>query len=187
MERISAVEPPFSSALAAAFQKAMGDSGVPPIRLFRTVANNERVFCALVNGGLLARTGLLDLGQMNSGDRELVILRTTALAEAAYEWEIHVAFFSGSSGLTEEQIHDTTAARVDASLWTARQKAIISLVDAAVLGFSQETIIDGVLSDEEIIEIIMLAGLYRTVSCLVHASGVEREQTGVQFPGWRPA
>lgn len=187
MERISAVEPPYSKALAAAFHKAMGDSDIPPIRLFRTVANNERVFCALVNGGLLGRTGLLDLDQMTSADRELVILRTTAAAEATYEWEIHVAFFSGSSGLTEEQIHDTTAARVDVKLWTPRQNAIISLVDAAVLGFAQETIIDGVLSNEEIIEIVMLAGLYRTVSCLVHASGVEREQTDVQFPGWRPA
>ena len=64
--RIKPIDPPYSTAVQAEFDKIM--KGLPPLLLFRTVANNPRVLQRMIDGGLL------DRGSITIRNRELMIL-----------------------------------------------------------------------------------------------------------------
>src|SRR5215470_1981268 len=100
--RIAPLPPPHSPEVAEDLRKLM-PPGMEPLRLFTTVAHNPRVL------GRLRRGGLLDPGAVSLRDREIVILRTTALCGAEYEWGVHVAFFAEAARLTPEQVAATAS------------------------------------------------------------------------------
>ncbi len=93
--RIAPLDPPYSAPVSAALDAIM-PKGVAPLRLFRTLAVNERVFLRIMAGGLL------DRGSITLREREIVIDRTCARCGSEYEWGVHVAFFGESVGLTRE-------------------------------------------------------------------------------------
>jgi alkylhydroperoxidase family enzyme len=186
-ERISPTPYPYAPELQAAFAKVMGGEA-EPLRLYRMVARNEGLFQRLAEGGILGPRGLLHLGSMDQSERELVILRTTARAQAGYEWEVHVAYFGRRNGLTPEQIAATCREEIDDVLWSVRQNSILSLVDECVGGFavSDDTWAKtaGELSPDEIIEMVALTGLYLTVSMLARVARTQSEPDVPRFPGW---
>lgn len=187
VERIPPLAPPYGPELDAALASVVPPP-LPPLRLYRQVAQNGALFRRLVEGGLLGRRGLLWLGQMSSDLRELIILRTTARMRAGYEWEVHVAFFGRNSGLTQTQINATCRAALDSNQWTKRQYLALQLIDACVSGTSIDDELWKELSaqfdDGEIIEAISLSGMYRTVSTVATILGTASEPGVPAFPGW---
>ena len=175
MPRIAPVEPPYSEEVQAAFEKLM-PLGMEPLRLFRTVAHNPRVLRRLQRGGLL------DPGSISVRQRELVILRTCALTGADYEWSVHAAIFSGTAGFDSAEL-DATAGPIDAGQWRNEEAAILRMCDALheTSTVDDELIaqLKGHFDDAQIVELVMLAGLYHAVSFIVNVSGCERE-------GWSP-
>ncbi len=177
--RIAPINAPYSKDISADFNSVM-PSGMPPLSIFRTVAHNPRVLHRMVSGGLL------DKGSISVAQRELVILRVCGVCKAEYEWGVHVAAFAKKAGFNEAQINDTAALTSDASLWSAGQNLIIALVD--------QLHIHNQVSDElweklardfnegQLIELIMVAGLYHAVSFMVNACRVEREPFAPEFP-----
>src|SRR5579871_6669915 len=89
MPRLEPLPPPYRPSVTEDFSKLM-PPGVEPLGLFKTLAHNPRVL------GRVRRGGLLDPGSISIRARELVILRTTALCGAEYEWGVHAAFFGGA-------------------------------------------------------------------------------------------
>ena len=176
--------------LEKAFRQAVPEPA-PVLRLYRQVAKNERLFCTLVEGGVLGPRGLLWLEQMSSDERELIVLRTTARLDAGYEWSVHVAYFGRHSGLSPEQIAATATERIDHALWSARQVLVLRLVDSVLVAGTIDAALWADLVAEidaaEIIEMISLVGMYRTVSCLANTLGTQDEQGVPAFPGWVPA
>src|SRR5207245_4416886 len=69
-----------------------------PILLFRVVGRNPRVLSRLMAGGLL------DRGSISMRQRELMILRTTAICGAEYEWGVHVAAYGAKSNWTQQEL-----------------------------------------------------------------------------------
>jgi alkylhydroperoxidase family enzyme len=185
--RIVPIEPPYSESLRSAFEQAVPPPA-PPLKLYRSVARNPDLFQALTGGGLLGPRGLLHLGSMAAADRELIILRTTARTRAAYEWEVHALYFGRRNGLSSDQMQATCRAVVDPVLWNVRQVAIIALIDRVVdhaaLQDDVWRAISDELSEEDIIEMTALAGLYATVAMLVNVIQPEREAGAPEFPGW---
>ena len=64
--RIKSIEPPYTDQLQESFNVVM-PPGMPPLNIFRTVGNNERVLSRMVRGGLLDRGSDSFLQLVSSG------------------------------------------------------------------------------------------------------------------------
>jgi alkylhydroperoxidase family enzyme len=176
--RVAPLEPPYSETVAAALARVM-PAGVPPLALFRTVAVNERVFLRLMAGGLL------DRGSISLRERELVVDRTCARCGSEYEWGVHVAFFAERVGLSPAQVAATAGA--DHSALPERERLLLRLADelherAQVSDALWEALREH-WSDEQLIELVALAGFYHLISFLTNALRIPAETYGARFPG----
>jgi alkylhydroperoxidase family enzyme len=178
MPRIQPLEPPYADDVQQSFDMVM--KGQHPLVLFRTLAASPRAWQKFRAGSLL------DRGPLTLRDREIVIDRTTALANCEYEWGVHVAVFAERARLTDEQIVATRSARPDASCWSDAECALISAVDAlhgrATLDQAEFDRLREHYDDAQIFEILLLCGFYRTVSYVANALDLPLEPKAARFP-----
>ncbi len=177
--RIKPLSPPYSAEMQSSFDTIM-PSGMAPLGIFRTVGHNPRVLQRMVNGGLL------DKGSISVSERELIILRTCSLCGAEYEWGVHVASFAGKAGFNPEQIADTAAATSNLNLWSPQQQLLITLSEQLHHTNRVEDALWDKLQSyyqaEQLIELVMVAGLYHAVSFVVNACQVAPEAFAPSFP-----
>jgi alkylhydroperoxidase family enzyme len=177
--RIAPASPPYADGVIEDFAKLM-PPGMEPIALFRTLAKNPRVL------GRIRRGGLLDPGSITLRQREIVILRTTALAGAEYEWGVHVAFFAGAAELDEGALYATVWGGPEASCWAKDEAILVKACDAlhakGRIDDALWTSLRGAFSEAQILEVLVLAGLYRTISYVVNGTGVALEDGAPRFP-----
>ena len=154
--------------------------GRPPLVLFTTLARDRRLFFKFFN------SGLLDRGHLTIRQREIVIDRVTASCGAEYEWGVHVAVFAAKAGLTEAQIRSLTAGGPDDNCWTDGDRLLIRLCDSlhadCTIDDALWAELTGHYSDEALLELLMLAGSYRTVSYLVNSLRLPPEPGASRFP-----
>jgi alkylhydroperoxidase family enzyme len=153
--------------------------GIEPLLLFRTVARDERLFRRFMAGGLL------DKGTLTLREREIAIDRTCARCGAEYEWGVHIAFFAERAGFDAAERRALLATGV-ADCWSPREGLIVRLVDQL---HETSTIADALWAelaaefrDEQLIELIMLAGSYHMVSFLTNALRLPGEPFAERFP-----
>ena len=177
MSRIAPLAAPYPPAIQAAFDAIM-PSGTPPLVLFTTLARNPRVYDRFRAGSLL------DKGTLSLREREIVIDRTCARCGSEYEWGVHIAFFAKPAGLTPNEIAATAAPGADG--WSPREALLIRLVDALHdtndVGDDLWSALKAELSDEQLIELIVLTGFYHTVSFLTNALRLPLEDGAARFP-----
>jgi alkylhydroperoxidase family enzyme len=177
--RIAPLEPPYSAPVAAALARIM-PAGVPPLALFRALAVNERVFLRVMAGGLL------DRGSIGLREREIVIDRTCARCGSEYEWGVHVAFFAERVGLTAEQVAATCGTGEDSAAFPARERLLLRLVDAlhdeAQVGDELWAALRVEWTDEQLVELVALAGFYHLISFVANALRIPPETYGARFP-----
>jgi alkylhydroperoxidase family enzyme len=175
--RIAPIDPPYAADVQSAFDVVM--RGAPPLKLFRTVARNPRVLQRMMAGGLL------DRGSIPMRLRELVILRATALCGAEYEWGVHVAAFADKAGITAAE-WAATATGADPGSWSAADRLVLELVEQLHEQFGIDdalwTRLAATFSDEQRVELVMLAGQYHGIAMLVNALRVEHEPGAPRFP-----
>jgi len=144
------------------------------------LARDRRLFFKFFN------SGLLDRGHLTVRQREIVIDRVTAACGAEYEWGVHVSVFAAKAGLTEAQIISLTVGGPEDTCWTDADRVLIRFCDS----LHGDCTVDDVLwaelsahhSDEAILELLMLAGTYHTVSYLVNALRLPPEPGAPLFP-----
>ena len=173
---------PASSPLEADMQEAIDTimRGAPPLVLFTTMARDRRLFFKFFN------SGLLDRGHLTVRQREIVIDRVTASCGAEYEWGVHVAVYAAKAGLTEAQIASLVAGGADDQCWADEDRVLIRLCDE----LQQTSTVDDEIwaelrahhTEEAILELLMLAGTYRTVSYLVNGLRLPLEPGARRFP-----
>ncbi len=176
--RIAPIDPPYPLDVQADFDKVM--RGAPPLLLFRTVARNPRVLQRMMAGGLL------DRGSISLRDRELMILRTCARCGAEYEWGVHIAAFGAKAQWTPAQIYSTVHGSAGDPCWSLEERLVIRLADR----LHDTNGVDDILwkemsanfAPDQLVELIMLAGLYHAVSYLVNAVCVQHEPFAPGFP-----
>jgi alkylhydroperoxidase family enzyme len=178
----SARMPPAAEPLPEDIQHAIDAimRGRPPLSLFTTLARDRRLFFKFFN------SGLLDRGHLTIRQREIVIDRVTAACGAEYEWGVHVSVFAAKAGLTEAQIMSLTVGGPDDNCWTDADRVLIRLCDS----LHGDCTVDDALwaqltahhSDEAMLELLMLAGTYRTVSYLVNSLRLATEPGALRFP-----
>ncbi len=148
--------------------------------LFTTLARDPRLFQKFFAGGLL------DRGNLTLRQREIVIDRTTALCKSEYEWGVHIAAFAAHAKLGDAQIESLANGSPADACWTAEERLLLRLCDQ----LHANCTVDGdlwqalaaVFSDEAILELLMLAGFYRTVSYLTNALQLPLEPGAARFP-----
>lgn len=176
--RIEPATAPFSEEVSAPLNRLM--KGQPPLRLFTTLARDPRLFQKFFAGGLL------DKGNLSVRQREIVIHRTTALCRSEYEWGVHVTAFSKHAGLSQDQVQATVNGSPDDAHWSSEEQVLLRLCDS----LHQHCDVDDGLwnemrrhfTDEAVIELLMLAGFYRTVSYLTNGLRLPLEPAGARFP-----
>jgi len=177
--RLAPLEPPYAPDIEATLRSMM-PPGMPPLRLFRTLAHNPRVL------GKIRASNLLDRGSIARRDRQIVIMRATARAGGEYEWGVHAAFFAAKVALTDAQIAATVHGGPDDPAWSPRERLLIRVVDQ----LHDTARIDDALFDElaaaydpaQLVELVVLAGFYRTISCVVNAFAIAHEEGAPRYP-----
>ncbi len=177
--RVPPLEPPYDAGVADELA-AMMPPGVPPIGLFRTLAHNPRVLRKV------RLSNLLDRGSLERRDRELVILRTTARCGCAYEWGVHVAFFADRVGLTPDAVRASALGGADDPAFGARERALVAMADelheTARLSEATWVALAAHFAPAQIVELLVLAGLYHAVAFAANGLGVEPEPFAPGFP-----
>jgi alkylhydroperoxidase family enzyme len=177
--RIQPASPPFDQEVAGFIDRTM--KGQPPLNLFATVARDPRLAKRFFAGGLL------DKGNLTVRQREIVIDRTTALCGSEYEWGVHVAVYAAKAGLTQEQVRSTVNGAADDPCWSHEDRLLIRLCDTLhqTCDVDDElwTALRAAFSENAVLELLMLAGFYRTVSYLTNGLRLPLESIGARFPG----
>jgi alkylhydroperoxidase family enzyme len=176
--RIAPLDPPYDPELAEELARFM-PPGIPPLRLFRTLAHNPRVLQKFRLGSLL------DRGSIERRDREIVILRTCARCGSEYEWGIHVAVFAARCGLTQAEVAASLRAGTDDAIWSPRDHLLVRLADelhdSASISEALWLELARYFRADQLVELLVLAGFYHTVSFVTNAIQIELEEAAPRF------
>jgi alkylhydroperoxidase family enzyme len=150
----------------------------PTLNIFRTLSHNRELYKAfLVLGGHLLRGDALP-----AREREIVILRAGWRSGSEYEFGQHTAI-GQLCGLTDEEI--ARLADVGDGGWSDDDRALVAMVDELCTdNLVSETTWQALATrwnEEQLLELLVLAGFYRLVSGLLNSAGVALEPTA---PGW---
>lgn len=177
--RIAPAIPPFPPEIQAALDRIMPE-GLAPLTLFTTIARNPRVFGRFMAGGLL------DKGTLTLRQRELAIDRACALCGCEYEWGVHVALFGERVGFGEAERRAIVHEGPDSPLWTEDERLILSLVDSlhetAQVPAALWDRLAATFTAEQLIELMVLTGLYHMVSFVANALELAPEAFAPHFP-----
>jgi alkylhydroperoxidase family enzyme len=148
------------------------------LNIFRTLARNKPLYKGFLGlgGHLLGGTGL------PAREREIVILRTGFRAGSEYEFGQHTRI-GRDAGLSDAEI--SRAADAGEGEWDDGDAALVAMVDelcdADVVTDATWDRLSSRWNDEQLLELLVLAGYYRLVSGLLNSVGVALEP---QTPGW---
>ncbi len=178
--RIDPAAPPFPAAVQQTLDSVMPE-GVAPLRLFTTLANDQRLFGKFMSGGLL------DKGNLTLRQREILINRTLARCGSDYEWGVHIALFAKRAELTSAQVHSLAHGDHNDRCWIEQEERLLirlcdELHDDCTVSDCLWTDLSASFPDTAMMEMLMLAGFYRTVSYLTNAIKLPPEPFAADFP-----
>lgn len=181
MSRIAPLDPPYPADVQASFDAIM-PPGAPPLVLFRVLATSERAWRKFRAGSLL------DKGPLSLRQRELVIDRVCARTGCEYEWGVHIAIFADAAKLTRAEVA-ATIAPLDPARWSAEEATLLAAVDALHDNNRWTDAEHAALAThydaDQILEIILLCGFYRTVSYICGGLDLPLEPSAARFPAKR--
>ncbi len=181
MPRITPLEAPYAPEVAARLDKMM-PGGAPPIALFRTFVRNMPMAEAMGPWGGYELSRRLSL---SARQRELVIDRVTARCGCEYEWGVHLAFFADQVALTPEQRRSITCGSPEDGCWPDDEahliRAVDELHDGADISDATWAALTTFLTDEQLLDVLMLAGWYHAISFAANAARVPLEDGAPRF------
>lgn len=184
MPRIAPLQPPYPAEIQAHFDQIM-PPGAPPLVLFTTIAHSERAWRKFRAGSLL------DGRVLSLREREIVIDRACARAGCEYEWGVHVTTFARAAGLTQGEVAATLEYPLRPGKWSPRETALIATVDAlhdrATLAADEYATLRAHFDEAQVLEILLLAGFYRTVAYIANGLDIPLEATAARFTDYAPA
>jgi 4-carboxymuconolactone decarboxylase len=149
---------------------------VPPLNIFRMMANAETAFRPWLRWGATL-LGELELDPLL---RELAILRVARLTpHADYEWVQHVPL-AKAVGASDEHIAALERDDVDADCFSHDERLVLHfttevLRDARASDVTLEKL-SGILSPREIVELLMVIGQYMMVARVMATTRMEIDE-----------
>lgn len=153
--------------------------GRDPLNIFSTMVHNRRV----ANRAVLLGGAFLGRGTIPGREREIVVLRVGHNASAVYEFGQHVVI-GRREGLLDEEIADLARDELTRD-WSAPDRALIAMADELCaddcVGDATWAALAERYTEEQLVELVVLAGYYRMISGFLNSAGVQLDE-GV--PGW---
>ncbi|MBF6548206.1 carboxymuconolactone decarboxylase family protein [Nocardia brasiliensis] len=181
--RIAPLQPPYAPDIAAQLIKWMPpETAIEPLALFRTLAVHDELFGRMRPLG----AGILGHGRVPPRAREIVILRTCARAGAEYEWGVHAVLQAPEVGLTPAQIDATAVGAPTDPAWSGGDRALVRLADeiheTASVSDDLWAELHARYRDDQVLELVTIAGWYRLLSAVINAAQVPHESWARRFP-----
>jgi len=182
-DALAAVQKPYEPEIDAELTRWMPPGlDLEPIEVFRMLALNLPLMQRMLPLG----SGLLNKPSVSHRDRELIIQRTCALAGAEAEWATHVWAFGKAVGIGREQTTSLLYGGPEDACWTEeRDRLVIRLCDelhhTATITPELRAALQAVWPDGQIVELLVIAGWYRTFSYVVNGAGVRPEEWAPRF------
>ena len=176
-QRIASASPPFEPDIAASIDRIMQavhrcDSS-PRSRAIRACSRNSLPPACWTRA-------ISTSGNARSSSTAL-----PRFAECEYEWGVHVAVFARTAKLSSEQIRSLACGSADDTCWNDDDRVLIGCamrcIGTAISTMTWHTLCRH-FSDEARLELLMLAGFYRTVSYLANALRLPLEAHATRFP-----
>jgi alkylhydroperoxidase family enzyme len=169
----------FDGELADIMATALTHDGTP-LNIFGTLGRHPKLLKRFnLLGGFL-----LNKGVVPARERELVILRVGANAQAEYEFGQHT-LIGLDCGLTDDEIAALTRGPTSHD-WSADDLALIALADDL---HADDCVTDATWSalanrwdDDQLVELLVVAGFYRLVSGFLNSTGVQLDDGVPGFP-----
>ncbi len=185
--RIAPLEPPYDAEVAEQLKGSMPSwAKLEPLALFRTWAKHLPLGTALRPIGKL----VLSEGSLDPRDREILILRVCAVCQAEYEWGVHVVSYPTRLGIRPETVRATVTAGPDDPVWSPREALIVSLADqlheTSRVGSDLWEDLAAEWSEQQLLEMLVIAGFYHAVSYTVNALELPPEEWAARFPEAEP-
>jgi alkylhydroperoxidase family enzyme len=167
---------PYVDAAAASEPVRDALERVPPLNIFRMMANAETAFRAWLPWGAT----LLEELALDPLLRELSILRVARLTpHAEYEWVQHVPI-AKAVGASDEQVAALERDEPEASCFSDDQRLALRFTTEVVRDAqaSDETLdrLETILSPREIIELMMVIGQYMMVARVMATTRMELDE-----------
>jgi alkylhydroperoxidase family enzyme len=182
--RIAPLSPPYEPEIEAQLRKWM-PPGAPmePLALFRTLYLHPELAARMRPLG----AGILGHGLIEPREREIMILRTCARCGAEYEWGVHAVAFGEAVGLREDEIAATAAPLASqGQRWPHRDRLLIDMADQLYdtdgIGDELWDQLVAIWTQPQLLELIITAGWYRTISYVLNSLRIEREVWAARFP-----
>jgi 4-carboxymuconolactone decarboxylase len=180
--RIAPLEPPYTP--EAADELARWQPGdFAPLALFRTLVRHLPLAHAMYP---LGHYFLGASSSLKVRDREIVIDRVCARCGCEYEWGVHARIFGRAADLDNVQLAATVAEGHDPQSWTDAEWLLIRMVDqlhdSGRLTDDLWTSMAAQWTADQLLELIVLAGWYHTVSFVANGAQVPLEEWGIRFP-----
>ncbi|HEX5376989.1 MAG TPA: carboxymuconolactone decarboxylase family protein [Phenylobacterium sp.] len=183
MPRIVPLQPPYPAEIQAHFDQIM-PPGAAPLVLFTTLARHERAWRKFRAGSLL------DGRLLSLREREIVIDRTCARAGCEYEWGVHVTAFAKAARLSDADIAATLEYPAQPDRWSPGEAALVATIDAlhdrATLTSEEYDTLRGHFDEAQVLEILLLAGFYRTVAYISNGLDLPLEANAARFSAYAP-
>jgi alkylhydroperoxidase family enzyme len=160
-------------------RELLGDRG-RPLNIFLTLAKHEPLFTAFgqLGGYLLGRHATIP-----RRERELVILRVGWRSGSDYEFGQHTVI-GKQVGLTDDEVTRLASDCVDG--WSDEDAALLAMADELCanneVSDSTWARLANRWSEQQLLELLILAGFYRLVSGFLRSVRVQREPGTPGFP-----
>jgi alkylhydroperoxidase family enzyme len=162
--RLEPRTPPYPEEVERALGRLMGPVDAEPLALFRLLAHHEPLLERFRQIG----STLLSFGRLPAEERETAIHRTTARCGAAYEWGVHAVVFAAPLGLGEDWLRATWQGTAEDPAFSGRQALVVracdELHDDAAWSDATWAQLRAAFADDELVELVCLAGMYHLVS-----------------------
>ena len=150
-----------------------------PLNIFGTIAHHPRLLKRFMNfAGLFLNKGLLP-----AREREIVILRVGWNCQSVYEFGQHT-LIGARAGLSMTEIEALTK-DLQHHAWSDSDRALVQMSDELCaddcVASSTWDSLQAYWNEAELVELVMVAGMYRLVSGFLNTMGVELD---ADTPGW---
>lgn len=153
-------------------QHVIDDMRGRPINIHSLMANHP----ALLNAWWNLRNYLVNGGDLEQRQCELVILRVAAHMRSWYEWASHIVR-GLDSGLTLDEVENL---RTEGSQWGEADEVLLAAVDEVArnncIAADTRSQLAQHFSEQQVMDIIVLHGMYLTLGCLINTWAIELDE-----------
>lgn len=179
--RIMPLDPPYSPEIGEQLQKLMPpNTPQEPLKLFRVLVQHNDFSSRMRPFA----SGILVHGLLSPRERELIILRTCANSGAEYEWGVHVSAFSPAVGISQQEVI-ATKKPLDEGTWSEQDSILLTMVDQLHENSDIEDATwaraSQIWDTARLLEILLVAGWYRTIAYVCNATRVPLEDWAARF------